>query len=278
MSHEPLTVLSLFDGMSCGHLALDRAWIKVGKYFAAEIKKDAITVTQHNYPDTVQLWSVTEIKWENLPKIDILIGWSPCQWFSIAGKRLNFDDHRSVLFFEYLRLLKELKPKYFLLENVKMDKTIQDAISKELGVEPININSSLVSPALRNRFYWTNIPGVEIPKDRDIKLQDILTSWFTDRLKARAILESESRPLRDKARMYRRYKETWFTTIVFEKSLDDHENIRYFTQEELEACQTVPKWYTSILNRNQAAWLLWDWWTVDTIAHIFSYLKKDLEK
>ena len=119
-----LNVLSLFDGMSCGRIALERAGIKVNNYFASEIDKYAIKVTQHNYPDTIQLGSVTEIKGTDLPQIDLLIGGSPCQGFSFAGKQLNFEDERSKLFFEYVRILKETKPKYFLLENVKMKKRI----------------------------------------------------------------------------------------------------------------------------------------------------------
>ena len=117
-----LNVLSLFDGMSCGRIALERVGIKVNKYYASEIDKHAIKVTQHNYPDTIQLGSVTEIKGTDLPQIDLLIGGSPCQGFSFAGKGLNFEDPRSKLFFEFVRLLKECNPKWFLLENVKMKK------------------------------------------------------------------------------------------------------------------------------------------------------------
>jgi DNA (cytosine-5)-methyltransferase 3A len=170
-----MNVLSLFDGMSCGQIALERAGIKVNNYYASEIDKHAIKVTQANYPDTVQLGDVTQLKKrENSPKIDLLIGGSPCQGFSFAGKQLNFEDPRSKLFFEYVRLLKELKPKYFILENVRMKKESQDIISKYLGVEPIVINSNLVSAQNRHRLYWTNIPGVSIPEDKGILLKDIL--------------------------------------------------------------------------------------------------------
>ena len=117
-----MNVLSLFDGMSCGQIALNRAGISYDKYYASEIDKHAIKVTQHNYPDTIQIGDVTKVKGTDLPKIDLLIGGSPCQGFSFAGKQLNFDDPRSKLFFEFVRLLKECKPKYFLLENVKMKK------------------------------------------------------------------------------------------------------------------------------------------------------------
>ena len=140
-----MKVLSLFDGISCGQVALERAGIKVDNYFASEIDKYAIKVTQKNYPNTIQLGDVCNIKGNELPKIDLLIGGSPCQGFSFAGKQLNFNDPRSELFFEFVRILKEVKPKYFLLENVKMKKEYQNVISKHLGVEPIEINSALVS-------------------------------------------------------------------------------------------------------------------------------------
>jgi len=169
-----MNVLSLFDGMSCGQIALERAGIKVDKYFASEIDKYAIKVTQSNYPNTIQLGDITKINGKDLPKIDILMGGSPCQGFSFAGKQLNFNDPRSKLFFEFVRLLKETKPKYFLLENVKMKKEFQNKISELMGVEPILINSALVSAQNRKRLYWTNIPNIKQPKDKKIYLKDIL--------------------------------------------------------------------------------------------------------
>lgn len=128
-----MNVLSLFDGLSGGRLALGRAGIKCDKYFASEVDKYAIAVTQYNFPDTIQLGDVREVYAKDLPKIDLLIGGSPCQGFSLAGKQLNFDDPRSKLFFEFVRLLKECNPKYFLLENVKMKKEYQDVITEHLG-------------------------------------------------------------------------------------------------------------------------------------------------
>jgi len=178
-----MNVLSLFDGMSCGQLALQRAGIQVENYFAAEIDKYAIQVTQANFPGTVQLGDVTKVKAEGQQlydpfgcghEIDLLIGGSPCQGFSFAGKQLNFDDPRSKLFWEYVRLLKALKPKYFLLENVKMKKESMDVITEALGVEPIFINSSLVSAQNRPRIYWTNIPFDVPTEDKGIVLKDIL--------------------------------------------------------------------------------------------------------
>ena len=167
-------VLSLFDGMSCGQIALNRAAISYGKYYASEIDKHAIKVTQHNFPNTIQLGSVTDIKGTDLPQVDLLIGGSPCQGFSFAGKGLNFEDPRSKLFFEFVRLKNETSPKYWMLENVKMKQEHQNIISEILGVKPILINSELVSAQSRERLYWTNIPIKEMPKDKGILLKDII--------------------------------------------------------------------------------------------------------
>lgn len=169
-----MNVLSLFDGMSCGQIALNRLGIKYDNYYAAEIDKYAIEVTKKNYPNTIHLGDVTKVKAADLEPIDLLMGGSPCQGFSFAGKQLNFDDPRSALFFEFVRLLKECKPKYFLLENVRMKKIYQDVITEHLGVEPIMINSSLLSAQNRLRLYWTNIPGVDQPQDKGLVLRDIL--------------------------------------------------------------------------------------------------------
>ena len=169
-----MNILSLFDGMSCGRLALDRLGIKVDKYYASEIDKYAIEVSSANYPDIIQIGDVCDVKGEDYPDIDLVMAGSPCQGFSFAGNQLAFDDPRSALFFEFVRILKEVKPKYFLLENVKMKKEFLDVISEQVGVEPILINSALVSAQNRLRYYWTNIPGVEQPEDRGIVLRDIL--------------------------------------------------------------------------------------------------------
>ena len=169
-----MNVLSLFDGMSCGRIALDRLGIPVDKYYASEIDKFAIQVSEANYPDIIRLGDVCDVKADDLEPIDLLIAGSPCQGFSFAGKQLAFDDPRSALFFEFVRLLKECKPKYFLLENVRMKKEFLDIISEQVGCEPIFINSALVSAQNRQRFYWTNIPGIEQPEQRGIVLRDIL--------------------------------------------------------------------------------------------------------
>ena len=170
-----MNVLSLFDGMSCGQIALNKAGVKYDHYFASEIDKYAMKVTKANYPHTTQLGDVSKIQF-NLPlKVDLLMGGSPCQGFSFAGKQLNFDDPRSKLFFEFVRLKDKLKPKYFLMENVLMKQESQDIISEYLGVKPVMINSSLFSAQNRKRLYWTNIPFDTMPTaDKGIVLQDIL--------------------------------------------------------------------------------------------------------
>ena len=169
-----MNVLSLFDGMSCGMIALDRLGIKVDNYYASEIDKYAIQVSQANYPDIIQVGDITKLDLSTLPKIDLVMGGSPCQGFSFAGKQLAFDDPRSALFFEFVKCVDTLKPKYFLLENVRMKKEYLDIISEYMGVEPIFIQSSLVSAQSRQRYYWTNIPNVEQPEERGIVLRDIL--------------------------------------------------------------------------------------------------------
>jgi site-specific DNA-cytosine methylase len=196
-----MKVLSCFDGMSCGQIALERAGIKVDKYYASEIDKYAIQVTMKNYPDTVQLGSIADWQTWNIEKPDIIIGGSPCQGFSFAGKQLNFEDPRSKLFFTFVDILKYYKPKYFLLENVVMKAESNDVISGILGelypecvaqgelfrtgrLEPIQINSALVSAQNRNRLYWTNIPGITQPKDKGILLKDIIETDSVDRDKS----------------------------------------------------------------------------------------------
>ena len=182
-----MNVLSLFDGMSCGRIALERLGIKVYNYYASEIDKYAMKVSEANYPDIIQVGDVTELDTSTLPNIDLVMGGSPCQGFSFAGKQLAFNDPRSALFFEFVRCVKELKPKYFLLENVRMKKEYLDIISEHMGVEPIMINSALVSAQNRVRYYWTNIPGVEQPEQRGIVLRDILETKQIESLSDKAI-------------------------------------------------------------------------------------------
>ena len=301
-----MNVLSCFDGMGCGRIALERAEIKVDNYFSSEIKEYAIKVADINYPQDSdkRLGDITKVDGYSLPKIDLLIGGSPCQDFSGANKeRLGTDGLKSKLFFEYVRLLKETNPKYFLLENVRMKKEHQDFVSSVMGCEPIVINSELVAPHLRHRLYWTNIPFVEMPKDKGYKLNDFLIDGYSDREKARTLLESDSRPLSTPIKMAHRYFNTGFTTLIFKdknhyenikshfdkyfkgksaKEIDEisknmdlsiYNGVRYMTNREREYCQNIPQGYTDSLTQNEAACILGDGWTVDVIAHILRGIK-----
>ena len=169
-----INVLSLFDGISCGMVALERAGIQVDNYYASEIDKYATQISQKNYPDIIRLGDINNWQEWKLPKIDLIMGGSPCQGFSNAGMGLNFEDPRSKLFFVFVDILKFYQPEYFLLENVKMKQEWQNIISDLVGVKPIEINSSLVSAQNRKRLYWTNIANVQIPEDKHIYLKDII--------------------------------------------------------------------------------------------------------
>jgi DNA (cytosine-5)-methyltransferase 3A len=187
---EGIIVLSLFDGMSCGQIALERVGIKVKQYFASEIDKYAIKITQKNYPSTIQIGDVSKVHYKdgilytdageyNVGKIDLLIGGSPCQSFSNLGDGSGFDG-KSGLFFEYLRLKNEVNPKYYLLENVKMKKQWLTKIDEYMGTKGVLINSSLVSAQSRGRYYWTNVPFT-IPENKGITLSDIISKEVPDK-------------------------------------------------------------------------------------------------
>jgi len=262
-----MNVLSLFDGMSCGQIALKKLGIKYNNYFASEIDKYAIKVTKDNFPNTIHIGDVTKIDFKSLPKIDLLIGGSPCQGFSIAGKLLNFNDPRSVLFFEYVRALNELKPKYFLLENVRMKKESEDVISQHLGVKPIMINSSLVSAQNRVRLYWTNLP-VSQPKDKKIYLKDILENGLVDRDKSYCIDANYF-----KGTNLEQYLKKARRQIVFEKTLKTDSSIRKLTVLECKRLQTVPDDYLMNVSNTQAYKMLGNGWTVDVITHILKNME-----
>ena len=231
--------------------------------------------------------NILEVKASNLPKIDLLIGGSPCQGFSFAGKQLNFDDERSKLFFEYVRLLKECKPKYFLLENVKMKKEYEQVISDLLGVEPILINSSVVSAGSRPRLYWTNIPYTEINK-KEISLNDILIDGYSNRDKSHCIDANYGRGTNLRRYLYRGSRQVIFTDKEFMKKLLDNkpsieecntignenkDKWRKLLPIECERVQTVPDNYTEGVPDFWRYHMLGNGWTVDVIAHIFKGLK-----
>jgi len=282
-----MNVLSLFDGMSCGQIALNRAGIAYDKYYASEIDKHAIKVTQHNYPNTVQLGDVTQVNKDSLPEIDLLLGGSPCQGFSFAGKQLNFNDPRSALFFEYVRLKNELEPKWFLLENVVMKQEYADRISELLGVKPIMIDSSRVSGQSRKRLYWTNIPNVSQPAVSGKHLNDYLEpGWYSTREKSYCIDANYG-----KGSNLRRYLFCGSRQLVFKQGFNipdwitkDNANDfgaankgqwRILSPEECERLQTVPEGYTSTASRLSRYHMLGNGWTVDVIAHILKGITCD---
>lgn len=281
-------ILSLFDGISCGQIALERASIPIKVYYSSEIDENAIAVTQKNYPKTIQLGDVEKIDFTKFKgKIDLLIGGSPCQGFSYAGKQLNFQDSRSKLFFEFVRALKEVKPKYFLLENVKMKKEYQDIISQYLQVEPIEINSALVSAQNRKRLYWTNIPIEKLPNDKEINIKDILQNIehetidmnkFKNPINKKSYIQydinGKGYGSQDQRAFYLDGKcGTLDTSCKRKAKFFDGKNVCYFTRNELERLQTLPDNYTSEISESKAAFAIGNGWTVDVIAHIFKGLK-----
>lgn len=274
-----INVLSLFDGMSCGQIALESVGVKVDNYYASEIDKYAIQVTKNNYPNTKHIGSVIDIKGEDLPKIDLLIGGSPCQSFSSIGKGEGMSG-KSGLFYEYVRLLKETNPKYFLLENVKMKKEYQDIISKELGVEPVEINSSLVSAQNRKRLYWTNLK-VDRIVDRNIFLEHILeeikVSDVSDYSSCKyAFVNTKYVDPYNKSEI----KGNKSTTLRLNSSNGNmwvkvsDKKYRKITPLECERLQTVPENYTSGLSNTQRYKMLGNGWTVDIIKNILKNIKQ----
>jgi site-specific DNA-cytosine methylase len=262
-----VTVLSLFDGISCGQLALNKAGISYKEYYASEIDKSTIQITQKNFPKTIQLGDVNTIDINQLSKIDLLMGGTCCQPFSFAGKQLNFNDQRGKLFFKYCEILGRTNPKYFLLENVPMKKQYENIITNTLGVEPLKINSSLVSGQNRNRLYWTNIPVKELPKDKNILLKDVIKQdydgiWVFPRGVNKGGLKN-----------YKNKSPTITCSSWQYNFLIQHNNIkRRFTIEEAEELQTIPKNYTSGISESKRFKAVGNAWTVDIVAHILSFI------
>lgn len=277
-----MNVLSLFDRISAGQLALKRAGINVTNYFSSEIDKYAIQTTQYNFPNTIQLGSVETIDLEGLPKIDLLLASSPCQGFSFSGKMLGFNDPRSKLFFDFVRILRKIKPTYFLLENVVMKKEFIDIINEQVGVKPVMINSSLVSAQNRKRNYWTNFPIREI-EDREIYLDSILEEWGNP-----SIISSDGKIGErwvQSLRVNSGKKSNTLTSEGFLKlgvsTLDpvkyvDFYNNRYvknwhfrpYTAKEYALLQNFDISYFNGLSEYRIKRLLGNSWTVDLIAEI----------
>lgn len=287
-----MNVVSLFNGMNTGRQALENVGIKVNKYYSSEIKPYAIQLTQHHFPNTIQVGDVTKWKdWDiDWKTIDLVLSGSPCQDLSAAGKRAGINGKKSSLFFTFIEILehiKSLNPNvFFLQENVgSANKLDVGIMSRALGVYPVRINSSLVVAQMRDRYYWTNIKtkqtmfdvvtDIPEPKDRGIFFQDILTDGYTDRKKARAILESEERQLVSKDKLYIRYTTIGMTNLIFDNTeFKPNENVRILNKVELCRLQGFPDDYCDILTRNKAASLLGDGWTLPIIEHIFSFINK----
>lgn len=308
-----MRVLSLFDGICCGHLALERAGIKIDSYDAYEIEKNAIKATETNFPDVVEHGDVTiEDFTKYKGKIDLLIGGSPCTNLSMAGNGQGLKGSQSKLFYEYARAIKEAQPKYFLLENVIMKKEWEDIITNILGVEPIEINSSLVSAQNRRRLYWTNIPNVTLPEDKNITLEDILediefpnpaairgrrlnkativgrrldknghrkdtdkTIPITQCLEVRATNTDKSNCLTTVD------KDNVLTPLPIGRHPDAFKNnlpFRYYTTKEMCRLQTVPDDFLNMIPDSAARKALGNGWTVDVIAHIFSFLPDEYKE
>ena len=303
---KKINVLSLFDGMSCGQVALNKIGIEYDNYFASEIDKYAIQVTQKNFPNTIQIGSVMDINTNELPPIDLLIGGSPCQSFTFAGKRvgmttkdkvdiLSLDQYLSLkeqgfefegesyLFWEYIRVLKEVKPKYFLLENVRMEKKWKELISKVIETEPIFINSNILSAQNRQRLYWTNIPVEELPLENNLFLKDIVLNdeqvekkFHLSYKHHQAFLKSynwkhcelnqKSKPL-----LASYYKQPPHCPYI--PCSESESGFRRLLPIECERLQCVPDGYTEGVSDTQRYKMIGNGWTVNVIAHIFKGLK-----
>lgn len=285
-----MNILSLFDGMSCGHIALDRANIKVEKYYASEIKKHAIELVKKQYPKTIHLGDVTKINSSLLPRIDLLIGGFPCKGISKLNQNQDGLEHiESKLFYEYVRLWKELNPKYFLLENTRGNKEALTIVTEIMGVEPIMINSRLVSAQNRPRLYWTNIPNIVLPIDKNITTKDIFDDDMPEDVlitpgRLKWILgESGKRSIEKQYTKINPYPKAGCITAGGHRKWNENYLLkdgkyRYLKISEIEKLQTVPVGYTSSLSYNDAYDVLGDGWTIDVISHIFSFLPNEYKE
>lgn len=299
-----MNVLSLFDGISCGQVALQRAGITVDNYFASEIDKNAIKVTQHNWPQTQQLGDVTKVSAAALPKIDLIMGGFCCQSFSFAGNQLNFEDPRGKLFFECVRLLEEVRKVNpdvkFLFENVNMKKEFLDCISNQLGVEPFFINSKYFCAQSRGRYYWTNISIEKFEKSNvvfknvaefiinkelsdseiDNQLKTILKTskyyntfkWKKDKENKILVTRPDGLKIQRIGRIANSETKTEIITCLTQPFVNDGEKIRKITPLEAERLQTLPDNYTNTISKSQRYKAIGNSWTVDVIAHIFKSL------
>lgn len=318
-----MNVVSLCDGMSCARICLEQAGIKVDKYYASEIKDIGIKVSKENYPDIIQIGDVNNVSYSDgvlhtevgdfEDNIDLVVFGSPCQSLSVAmktDKRVGLQDKaKSGLFFECYRILKEINPKYFLMENVaSMRNSDRDIITEYMGVEPIKIDARLLSPSIRKRYYWTNIP-VDLDKleKKDISFQSVLNAGFVERERARCLCVTECRPLKTPIKMFYRDYSTGFWNLIFKskehyekcietylkisggkrrlktsRELDKYigtdiakvfEGVRYMDSVEMERCMGIPEGYTKCLSRNDAANVIGDGFSIPVVSFIFSFIQ-----
>lgn len=288
---KPITVFSAFDGAGIGLLALKRAGIPVEKYYASEVDKYAIQVAKKNHPEIIHVGDVKQCYARNFPKIDLLIGGSPCQDLSIAkANREGLKGARSSLFWHFVRLLRTMKPRYFLLENVaSMSKEDKAKITEIMGVEPILINSSLVSAQKRKRLYWTNIPGITQPKDKGILLKDVLEpvvdeKYFYDK---DFVIKDLSKPICGYLDVAGHNYNKRISNVNFkcqtlnagmggnlEKKIIQNNRVRKLTPVECERLQTWPDGYTEGVSNTRRYRIIGNGWTADVIAHIFNFMEK----
>lgn len=289
-----LKVLSLFDGISCGRLALERAGIPVKRYVAYEIEESAIKISKHNYPEIEHCGNVFDADFSEYKGFDLLIGGSPCTFWSVArrNREITSDGLGFQLFNQYIRALNESKCQYFLYENnYSIHKDIKSEITKALGVEPIMINSALVSGQNRKRLYWTNIPNVNVPIDRNILLKDIIESGNVDRDKSLCVTRRYAGFGGSQSYLCRRYFGKSMGQAVFEKNIEDikrkwkenpyfesnENNVRQMTVKECERLQTLPDNYTNVdeVTKQQRYEAIGNGWTVDVITHILKGIKEE---
>lgn len=316
-----MNVLSLFDGISCGMVALDRANINVDNYYSSEIEKSAIEISNKNYPGIIRLGDVTKINDEVLkllPKIDLILAGSPCQGFSRNGSMLNFEHDQSKLFFDFIRILHWIrennnKDVKFLLENVEMKKEWRNTITEFVGVDPIDINSNLLSAQNRPRTYWSDIGKINIPNNLDIRLKDILDDIDTsDFIKYQGILVDNKfnekelnliNVINGEVRISQATKQGYIVAndgdgvnlsfptsktrrgrVIKQKTntLDKQCNVcvyhdevlRKLTISELEKLQTLPIGYTEGVSEQKRRAAIGNGWTVDVIVHILKHMKE----
>ena len=296
-----MNILSLFDGVSCARIALDNLGVKINKYYASEIDKHAINVSKNNYPNIIHLGDIKDIKAKELPKIDLLIGGSPCQDLSNAQKGLGLKGSKSSLFYEYIRLLEEVQPKYFLLENVK--NKWGNVMSDYVGVDYIEINSSILSAQSRPRYYWTNIDFEKFPQKlsktylKDIVEKEVDNKYYLDKIGLDTFLnevkfnnntskeginkvfEIPKEIHKDNERQRRVYSlKSKSPTILARADTTKiliNNRVRKLTPLECERLQCIPDNYTSLASDTQRYKMIGNAFTVSIIEHFLKGLKRE---